>query len=65
MKLGDAVETVAKPIAKALNLPCLDQQGNLRPESGCGRRKERWNNVNLGEAIWDFLWTDQSKDKKE
>lgn len=41
--LGDLVERLAKPVAKALGLKCLDQHGNLRPESRCGERKRRLN----------------------
>lgn len=42
--IGDVVERLAKPIAKALNLPCLDKTtGNLRPESGCAKRRDRMN----------------------
>jgi hypothetical protein len=42
--LGDVVERIAKPIAKALNLPCLDKStGQLRPESGCAKRRDRMN----------------------
>ena len=45
--LGDIVERLAKPIAKALHLPCLDKTGNLRPESGCAKRKKLMNNIRL------------------
>lgn len=41
--LGDLVERVAKPIAKALRLPCLDENHNLRPESPCAKRRDRLN----------------------
>ena len=42
--LGDVVERLAKPVAKALNLPCLDKStGRLRPESGCAKRRDRMN----------------------
>ena len=38
-KLGDYIEKMAKPIAVALKMPCLDENRRLRPESGCGKRK--------------------------
>ncbi len=41
--LGDLVEKAAKPIAKALRLDCLDERGELKPESKCAKRK-RWLN---------------------
>lgn len=43
--LGDIVEIVAKPIARALNLPCLDGQGNLKPGSGCAKRRDYLNRI--------------------
>jgi len=39
MGLGDMVEVVAKPIAKALKMDCLDQNEQLRPASPCWRRR--------------------------
>lgn len=42
--LGDAVAAVATPIARALRLPCIDPATKqLRPESGCTKRKARLN----------------------
>lgn len=43
--LGDMVERLAKPIAKALKLPCLDSGGHLKPDSGCGRRRDALNRL--------------------
>ena len=37
--LGDYVEKLVKPIARALRLKCLDDQGNLKPDSGCAQRR--------------------------
>ena len=37
--LGDMVEMLAKPIAVALKLNCLDEQKQLKPESPCARRR--------------------------
>lgn len=45
LRLGDLAEKLAKPIARALRLPCLDAQGNLNPESGCAKRKARLNAI--------------------
>jgi hypothetical protein len=42
--LGDAVASIATPIARALRLPCIDPATKkLRPESGCAKRKANWN----------------------
>jgi hypothetical protein len=41
--LGDIIEALVKPLARALGLSCLDQDGNLRPESGCAKRRDRIN----------------------
>lgn len=43
--LGDMVEKLAKPIAKALRLKCLDGNGQLKPESGCAKRKAWLNSL--------------------
>jgi hypothetical protein len=42
---GDLVERLAKPLAKALRLSCLDAQGNLKPDSGCAKRKAALNRL--------------------
>lgn len=59
MKLGDTVEIFAKPFAQAMHLDCLDEQGNLRPESRCGKNKVFLNN--LSDSAWDFLWPTVNK----
>jgi len=42
--LGDQLERIAGPIAKALGLPCHDKEtGRLKPESGCAKRRD-WAN---------------------
>ena len=41
--LGDLVEKVAKPIAQALGMDCLDKDGNLKPDSKCAGRRDRMN----------------------
>jgi len=45
--LGDIVELLAKPIAKALGLPCLDKHNRLRPESPCAKRRNALNRATL------------------
>jgi len=44
-RLGDMVESLAKPIAKALRMPCLDKDGKLKPESGCAKRRDALNKL--------------------
>jgi hypothetical protein len=41
--LGDALEKLAKPIAKALRLPCLSAADRLQPESNCAKRRDALN----------------------
>ena len=41
--IGDVLETAFKPIAKALNLSCLDDSGQLKAESGCAKRRNALN----------------------
>jgi hypothetical protein len=44
--LGDAVARIATPIARALKLPCVDPKTkDLRPESGCAKRKKKLNEL--------------------
>lgn len=45
--LGDIVEMIAKPIAKALRLSCLDEANKLRPASPCAKRRNRLNAATL------------------
>lgn len=42
--LGDRIERLVKPIAKALRLGCLDENGHLKPESPCAKKRDRINN---------------------
>ncbi len=42
--IGDAISAIATPIARVLGLPCIDPQTKqLRPESGCAKRKAKLN----------------------
>jgi len=43
MGLGDVIEKMAKPIARALKLGCLDAGGKLRSNSPCAKRREAAN----------------------
>lgn len=43
--LGDIVESIAKPIARFFSMKCLDEAGNLRPESNCAKRRDRLNRI--------------------
>ncbi len=43
--LGDLVEKLAKPVAKALKRPCIKQDGTLRPESACAKRRRLLNKL--------------------
>jgi hypothetical protein len=63
MKLGDAIEKAVKPVAQVLNLPCLDQYGNLRPESGCAKRRDSINK--FADAAFDIFWNLTKEDKQE
>jgi hypothetical protein len=46
--LGDIVERIAKPIAKALHMKCLDENNKLRPESPCAKRRDKLNKIRIG-----------------
>jgi hypothetical protein len=41
--LGDRIERAVKPMARALGLNCLDEAGNLKPDSGCAKRRDAVN----------------------
>ena len=45
IQLGDLVEKLAKPFAKALYLGCLDKDGKLKQESGCAKRRDALNRL--------------------
>lgn len=60
MKLGNAISTVATPIARALHLPCIDPETNqLRPESGCAKRRDALNQ--FSDTLYDVFWTTKEK----
>lgn len=45
LRLGDKLEKLFKPIARALKLPCLDANADLKPESPCAKRRDRLNEL--------------------
>ena len=55
MKFGDAIASVATPMARAFGMPCVDPSTNeLRPDSPCAKRKEALNN--FSDAVYDVFW---------
>jgi hypothetical protein len=44
-RLGDLVERLAKPVAVALKLPCLQPDGALKPDSPCAKRRDALNQI--------------------
>ena len=47
--LGDLVSTLATPIARALNMDCIDPATKqLKPESDCAERKAWLNKIRIG-----------------
>lgn len=70
MKLGDIAGTVATPVGRLIGVPCIDGNGNLRPESRCAKRKAWLNNfgdsvltyfgyIDRGEKIMKYVITKQ------
>jgi hypothetical protein len=46
--LGDAIAAIATPIARVLQMDCIDPAtGQLKPESGCQHRKDTLNKIYL------------------
>jgi len=61
MNLGDAVASVATPIARALHMDCIDPSTQqLRPESPCNQRRDALNH--FGDAMYDMFWPTKKKD---
>lgn len=46
LRLGDLIETIAKPVAKLLRLPCVKPDSSLKPDSGCAKRRDKLNQLN-------------------
>ena len=54
MKLGDAISSVATPIARAIGAPCIDPATKqLLEDSPCNKAKNR---LNAGEPLFSVLW---------
>lgn len=62
MKPGTVIEHLVKPIGRTLNLSCYDDQGQLKPESGCAKRRDAINN--FADAVYDAFWS-SSKPKEK
>ncbi|MGA2140688.1 MAG: hypothetical protein ABSH14_17690 [Verrucomicrobiia bacterium] len=45
--LGDRIEKILKPVARALGSKCLDEHDNLKPDSWCAKRRDALNRVRL------------------
>jgi hypothetical protein len=43
LQLGTVIETLAKPIAKLLNMDCLERDGTLKPRSPCAEKRDSLN----------------------
>jgi len=55
MKLGDAVAKVATPVARTLEMDCIDPEtGQLKPESNCAKRIQTLND--WSDAAYDWLF---------
>jgi len=66
MKLGDAISSVATPIARAIGADCIDPgTQQLRPESACAKARKRLNN---GEpfltVMYDRFFEQRTKGEK-
>ncbi len=54
MKVGDAIATIATPVARVLKMDCIDPETQqLRPESGCAKMR---NNLNAGMSVQDAIY---------
>jgi hypothetical protein len=64
MKIGTAISHVATPIARALNMPCIDPvTHNLRPDSTCAKVAGHLDAHRWGDALYDFIWRDNTKEE--
>ncbi len=54
LNLGTKIASIATPIARGLNLGCIDPiTQQLRPESGCAKMRD---NLNAGMSIQDAIY---------
>ncbi len=61
MRLGDTIASVATPIARTLNLNCIDPETNqLRPESPCAKKRDFLND--FSDSIFDRFWNNNKKE---
>ena len=45
--LGDLIERIAKPFARALRLDCIDSDGKLKATSPCAKRRDKLNKIRI------------------
>ncbi len=66
MKLGDAIATVATPVARALKMDCIDPETHrLRPESGCAKMRDNLNNgMTFTDAIYQRWFAAKQQGEK-
>ncbi len=63
--IGDKIAAVATPIARLLNLSCIDPQTNqLKPESTCSKVKQDLNEGRYADAFYDRFWK-QAKQRRQ
>jgi hypothetical protein len=66
MKPGDAISSLATPIARALKMPCIDPETRqLRPDSGCAKMRDNLNNgMTFTDAIYQRWFTAKQQGEK-
>lgn len=63
MKLGNVISKVATPIARAMDLPCIDPvTQNLRPDSRCAQRRDALNR--FSDSIFDRFFSSNNTNEK-
>lgn len=63
MKLGDMVASVATPVARELELPCVDPTTQqLRPESRCNKWRQGLND--FSDVLYDTFWPTTNEENK-
>ena len=65
MNIGTNIEKLAKPIAKALKLDCIDASGNLKPESKCAKARDALDEVLYRDAFFDRFFNAARKKTKQ
>lgn len=66
MKTGDVIAKVATPIARALNLGCIDPATQqLRPESTCNKVRVDLNEGRYADAFYDRFFRKAEETKQQ